>query len=104
MYIVSAPAGARWPVLGNNYTVNLVLCITPPKLHQVSRRYKGGERRNPVHICMLIGVFNYCGAAGAPCSALTMHTEFVPNLVFPVETFSKPLDILCIFNLVVFCI
>ena len=27
--IVNAPAGARWLVLGNNYIVNLVLCIPP---------------------------------------------------------------------------
>lgn len=29
LYIVNAPAGARWLLLGNNYILNLVLCIPP---------------------------------------------------------------------------
>ena len=37
---------------------------------------------------MLIGVFNYCGAAGAPCSALIMYNTV--HATVALESFGLP--------------
>ena len=67
LYIVSAPAGARWPVLSNNYTVNLVLYYGREEILHISL-----YTRQYVDWCIQL----LWRRRGSPCGALTMHNTF----------------------------